>query len=88
MSTLFISHSSQDDAFVRELRWTLADLRQEVWIDSRELRAGDPLWPEIQKAIEESSSVAVVVSPNSLQAKWVPTRGAVGSILAQGGGQC
>ncbi len=71
MSKLFISHSSQDDVFVRELRWTLADLRQEVWIDSRELHAGDPLWPEIQKAIEESSAVAVVVSPNSLQAKWV-----------------
>jgi tetratricopeptide (TPR) repeat protein len=71
MSRLFIAHSSQDDAFVRELRWTLADLKQEVWIDSRELRAGDPLWPEIQKAIEDSSAVAVVVSPDALQAKWV-----------------
>ena len=71
MNKLFISHSSLDDAFVRELRWTLADLKQEVWIDSRELRAGDPLWPEIQKAIDGSSAVAVVVSPNSLQAKWV-----------------
>jgi len=71
MSTLFISHSSQDDAFVRELRRTLADLKQEVWIDSRELRAGDPLWPAIPKGIEEASSVAVVVSPNALQAKWV-----------------
>lgn len=71
MSKLFISHSTVDDGFVRELRWTLADLKQEVWIDSRELRAGDPLWPEIQKAIEESTAVAVVVSPNSLQAKWV-----------------
>jgi len=68
MSKLFISHSSLDDTFVRELRWTLADLKQEVWIDSRELRGGDPLWPEIQRAIEESSAVAVVVSPNSLQA--------------------
>ena len=71
MAQLFISHSSLDDAFVRELRWTLADLKQEVWIDSRELRGGDPLWPGIQKAIEDSSAVAVVVSPNSLQAKWV-----------------
>jgi hypothetical protein len=71
MDKLFISHSSLDDAFVRELRWTLADLKQEVWIDSRELRAGAPLWPEIKEAIEDSSAVAVVVSPNSLQAKWV-----------------
>ncbi len=71
MDKLFISHSSQDDGFVRELRWNLADLKQEVWIDSRELRAGDPLWPEIQKAIEESSSVAVVVSTDGLQSKWL-----------------
>jgi tetratricopeptide (TPR) repeat protein len=70
-SALFISHSSLDDAFVRELRATLADLKQEVWIDSRALRAGDPLWPEIQKAIEDSSAVAVVVSPSSRRAKWV-----------------
>ena len=71
MSQLFISHSSQDDAFVRELRAALADLRQDVWIDSRELRGGDPLWPEIQKAIEDASAFAVVVSPDALQSKWV-----------------
>ena len=42
-----------------------------MWIDSRELRGGDPLWPEIQKAIEEASAYAVVVSPDALQSKWV-----------------
>ena len=71
MSKLFISHSSQDDAFVRELQQALGDLGQDVWIDSRELRGGDPLWPEIQKAIEEASAYAVVVSPDALQSKWV-----------------
>ena len=44
MTKLFISHSSQDDAFVRELRAALADHGQPGWIDSRELRGGDPLW--------------------------------------------
>jgi hypothetical protein len=71
MSNLFISHSSQDDDFVRGLRQALGDLGQDVWIDSRELRGGDALWPEIQKAIEEGSAYAVVVSPDSLQSKWV-----------------
>ena len=52
MSKLFISHSSQDDDFVRELRAALADHGQAGWIDSRELRGGNPLWPEIQRAIE------------------------------------
>lgn len=71
MSKLFISHSSQDDGFVRDLRQGLAGLGQEAWIDSRELHGGDALWPEIQKAIEDASGYAVVVSPDALQSKWV-----------------
>ena len=71
MSKLFISHSSKDDGFVRELRQMLADHGHEGWIDSRELRGGDPLWPEIQKGIEGASAYAVVVSPEGLQSKWV-----------------
>src|SRR5882724_1699850 len=71
MNKLFISHSSQDDAFVRDLRAALADHGQDGWIDSRELRGGDPLWQEIQTAIEGASAYAVVVSPDALQSKWV-----------------
>ena len=71
MTKLFISHSSQDDGFVRGLQQTLGDLGQDVWIDSRELRGGDPLWPDIQKAIEDASAYAVIVSTDALQSKWV-----------------
>ncbi|MFH0980157.1 MAG: TIR domain-containing protein [Planctomycetota bacterium] len=71
MNKLFISHSSQDDAFVRELRAALELHGQGGWIDSRELRGGDPLWSEIQKAIENASAYAVVVSTAALQSKWV-----------------
>lgn len=71
MAKLFISHSSQDDGFVRELRATLADHGQDGWIDSRELRGGDPLWLEIKKAIDAASAYAVVVSTDALQSKWV-----------------
>src|SRR2546426_12282980 len=71
MNKLFISHSSRDDAFVRDLRATLADHGQDGWIDSRELRGGDPLWLEIQRAIEGASAYAVVVSPDALQSEWV-----------------
>jgi TIR domain len=67
MTKLFISHSSQDDAFVRDLRAALVDHGQAGWIDSRELRGGDPLWAEIQQAIEAASAYAVVVSPDALQ---------------------
>ncbi|MDP6360768.1 MAG: toll/interleukin-1 receptor domain-containing protein [Planctomycetota bacterium] len=71
MSKLFISHSSEDDAFVRGLQQSLGNLSQDVWIDSRELRGGDPLWSAIQEAIEGASAYAVVVSTDALQSKWV-----------------
>src|SRR6185503_18668658 len=71
MNKLFISHSSKDDAFVRDLRFALADHGQDGWIDSRELRGGDPLLTEIQKAIEDGTAYAIVVSTDALQSKWV-----------------
>ena len=71
MSKFFISHSSQDDGFVRELRAALELHGQEGWIDSRELRGGDPLWSTIQQAIEDAAAYAVVVSTDALQSKWV-----------------
>jgi tetratricopeptide (TPR) repeat protein len=71
MNNLFISHSSQDDAFVRDLRAALADHGVSAWIDSRELLPGGLLAPEIQKAIREASAFAVVVSTDALQSKWV-----------------
>jgi tetratricopeptide (TPR) repeat protein len=71
MSNLFISHSSQDDAFVRELQQELEDHGVHAWTDSRQLIAGNLLDPEIKKAIEGASAFAVVVSPNALQSKWV-----------------
>jgi len=71
MGHLFLSHSSADDGCVRELRAALSDLGQPVWIDSRQLKGGDPLWSEIQAAIEAGAGLAVLVSPASLQSRWV-----------------
>jgi len=71
MRKLFISHSSEDDAFVRDLREALADQGQEGWIDSRELRGGDPLWSVIEEAIGAAMGFAAVVSPDGLQSKWL-----------------
>ena len=71
MAKLFISHSSQDDAFVGELQQALGYFYHDVWVDSRQLRGGDPLWEGIKTGIEEASAYAVVVSTDSLQSKWV-----------------
>ncbi len=71
MSQLFISHSSKDNGFVRELHRALANHKLDAWIDSRELFAGLLLTPSIKKAIKNAGAFIVVVSQESLQSRWV-----------------
>jgi TIR domain len=68
---LFISHASADDAFVAELRQALEAVRVPVWVDSRRLRSGDKLGPEIKVAIEEAGHFVVVLSPSTVNSPWV-----------------
>jgi TIR domain len=68
---LFISHSTQDDAYVRDLQRTLSDQGIRVCIDSRDFRPGDALEPALNKAIDDSAAFAVLVSPAALESKWV-----------------
>ena len=57
---VFISHATKDDAFVKKLRTALESLNIPVWTDSRKLRGGDKLKPEIEKAIEIYRHVAKI----------------------------
>lgn len=71
MGHIFLSHSTDDDAVARALQRALGDHRLNVWIDSREIRGGDLLSPEIQRAIESADACMVLVSPSGLQSSWV-----------------
>lgn len=68
---LFISHATADDDFVRELRIKLELHGLTVWVDSRNLRGGDQLKPEIEQAIKDASQVIVVLSPRTINSTWV-----------------
>lgn len=68
---VFISHSSRDDGFVKELREALEGLGLEVWADSRELVGGAKLTPEIEKAIESARQFVAVLSPDAMKSGWV-----------------
>lgn len=70
-SHVFISHTSKDDAFVKELREKLAALKLTVWDDARKLRGGDRLAPEISAAIETARQFIVVFSQNAIESDWV-----------------
>jgi tetratricopeptide (TPR) repeat protein len=68
---IFISHSSKDDPFVKELRGALESLGLVVWLDSRNLRGGVKLKPEIDEAIEQARQVIVVLSRDTVESPWV-----------------
>jgi len=68
---IFISHSTEDDAFVKALRENLEERGLTVWVDSRSLRGGDSLKPGIKKAIEEAGAFVVVISSHTFSSSWV-----------------
>ncbi|MGH9799485.1 MAG: toll/interleukin-1 receptor domain-containing protein, partial [Blastocatellia bacterium] len=70
-SHVFISHTTTDDSFVKQLRDALTARGLTVWDDARYLRGGDQLWPEVAKAIEAASYFIVVFSQQSLSSNWV-----------------
>ncbi len=68
---IFISHASKDDDFVKQLRVALESHQLSVWVDSRNLRGGAKLAPEIEQAIELARQVIVTLSPNTINSPWV-----------------
>ncbi|MBI3425788.1 MAG: CHAT domain-containing protein [Acidobacteria bacterium] len=68
---IFISHTSKDDAFVKELREKLAAHKLTVWDDAHKLRGGDRLKPEVSAAIETARKFIVVLSQNAIESDWV-----------------
>jgi tetratricopeptide (TPR) repeat protein len=69
--SVFISHSSQDDQVVAEIRQALESLGIEVWADSQWLAGGDKLELSINEAIEKASHFLAILSPNTTNSAWV-----------------
>jgi TIR domain len=70
--SVFISHSSEDDGLVRDLRQALELLRIETWVDSERTTGGQPLEDTIREGIEKSDHLLVVVSTHVFNSEWVP----------------
>lgn len=68
---VFISHSSHDDETVKAIRDALLASGVAVWDDARKLVAGDKLAPAIIGALNESRSMIAVLSPRTINSKWV-----------------
>ncbi len=71
MVSVFISHSSVDKPFVRELAAFLErDALIRVWLDERELEPGQNIVDGIADGLE-SDFVLLILSPASVESPWV-----------------
>jgi formylglycine-generating enzyme required for sulfatase activity len=71
MTQVFISYSRKDIEFVERLASDLQSAGLVVWYDLSGLEGGTRWGIEIQSAIENSQFFLAVLSPNSLNSKWV-----------------
>jgi tetratricopeptide (TPR) repeat protein len=69
--SVFISHTTRDDAQVKELRNNLELLDLVIWTDSENLTAGAILTKEIEKNIENADAFVALLTLNGFTSTWV-----------------
>lgn len=67
---VFISYSHDNKDFVDLLATQLVLNKANVWVDRWELKVGDSLLQNIEKAITESSALLIILSKASIASEW------------------
>ena len=67
----FISHSSKDKPFVRQLVSDLTAEGVKVWLDEQRILVGDSIPEKISQGLAESDIFLVVLSEHSVSSEWV-----------------
>ena len=67
---VFISYSHADKEVAETLALHLVQAKQNVWIDTWELNAGDSLIAKIEGAIGGADAILVLLSENSVNSEW------------------
>jgi len=70
-SYIFISYCRADSQFAQRLLRSLEKAGLDIWIDARELKAGDSLLDRIHFAINSANFFLVLLSSHSVNSKWV-----------------
>jgi hypothetical protein len=71
MAQLFLSHSSLDKPFALRIGIDLLNNDVPVWLDSWEMGPGNSLLEKIYHGIGKSDCLAVLLSPQSVESRWV-----------------
>jgi hypothetical protein len=66
MSQLFISYSRADEAFARQLAHSLLAADADAWLDQEDIRSGEDWSDAIQRGLERSQIMLLILSPDSM----------------------
>lgn len=67
----FLSHSSKDKPFVRQLAADLTRNDVAVWLDEREIRVGDSITDKVGQGLATSDYFLIALSEHSIESAWV-----------------
>lgn len=69
----FISYSTKDEEFARRLHSKMSDSHLRVWFAPEDVKAGQKLFEQIDRAIQTYDRLLLVLSEHSMQSEWVIT---------------
>jgi hypothetical protein len=67
----FISHSSKDKPFIRQLTADLTKAGISVWLDEQKILVGDSISEKISQGLVESDYFLIALSDDSVKSAWV-----------------
>jgi hypothetical protein len=70
----FVSHSTQDHAFVEKLATDLRANGVEAWYSGWEIKPGDSIRTKIEEGLTGCEQFIIVLSKNSINRPWVKIR--------------
>ena len=68
---VFLSHSSKDKPFIRQLAADLTEKGILVWLDEQQINVGDSINKAINQGLVESDYFIIALSEHSTQSEWV-----------------
>lgn len=68
---VFLSHHSRDKPWVIALKAALVERGVKVWLDKDEILPGDLFIDALDRGVESSRALALVVTPGSVASRWV-----------------
>jgi len=67
----FISYSTRDEEFARRLYSRMRDEKLRVWFAPEDIKGGEKLYEQIERAIQLHDRLLLVLSEGSMQSEWV-----------------